>query len=782
MRFFLLFIFSLISISLPAQRDTSPLVLSEIMKGKDFVGHWPSQGSWEEDARSFYFNWNPDGAFADSLYKYDLTNGDINKTTIEERKKHSRNEKMHPNEKLKAFIQNGDLYIQKENQPLFQVSNTEAYEASPQFSMDSTLVYFTQKNNLFHWNINNGQLTQLTNFKKGKEKKKENTTKSDYEKNLAEEELSLIRFLARKKAKREAAKKIKEQYKKEAATAFYTESNIRNLQISPDGKTVHFQLSQNNDGEQKTEVPNYITQSGLTEMLPARSNVGSDRPSYKSGIWNLALDSVYFLSTAELPDIYNYPSFSIKPEEEKSERATYIGNPIWSKDGKYAILIVQSLDNKDRWICQLDTETGILKSLDHQQDDAWIGGPGISAWRGFTSQDIGWLPDNKNIWFQSEKSGWSHLYMFNIETKKRKQLTKGKYEIFNPQISKDERYWYFHSSEEGLGERHFYRMLLYGGKAEKLTTQKGNNQVKLSPDEQWLLIRYSNSNTPWELYLQENRKNAPSKKITNSTKENFNKYNWRKPELVNFKASDGTTVTARLYRPENPIRYGSAVVFVHGAGYLQNAHEWWSTYYREYMFHNMLVDMGYTVLDIDYRGSSGYGRDWRTGVYRHMGDKDLSDHIDGAQFLVNNYNIDQHKIGIYGGSYGGFITLMAMFNYPDVFACGAALRSVTDWAHYNHLYTANRLNIPQTDSIAYRQSSPIYFAEGLKNPLLILHGMIDTNVHFQDVVRLSQRLIELGKTDWELAVYPLEGHGFTEPESWTDEYSRILKLFNENLR
>jgi len=323
---------------------------------------------------------------------------------------------------------------------------------------------------------------------------------------------------------------------------------------------------------------------------------------------------------------------------------------------------------------------------------------------------------------------------------------------------------------------------LYGGKAEKLTTLKGNNQVTLSPDEKSLLIRYSNSNTPWELYLQENRKNAPPKKITKSTSTAFNTYNWRKPELITFKASDGEEVTARLYRPENPIRYGSAVVFIHGAGYLQNAHQWWSSYYREYLFHNMLVDMGYTVLDIDYRGSSGYGRDWRTDVYRHMGGKDLSDHIDGAQYLIDNHNIDQHKIGVYGGSYGGFITMMAMFNQPDVFACGAALRSVTDWAHYNHSYTANRLNTPQTDSLAYRQSSPIYFADGLANPLLILHGMIDTNVHFQDVVRLSQRLIELGKTDWELAVYPLEGHSFVEPESWADEYRRILELFNENLR
>jgi dipeptidyl aminopeptidase/acylaminoacyl peptidase len=200
------------------------------------------------------------------------------------------------------------------------------------------------------------------------------------------------------------------------------------------------------------------------------------------------------------------------------------------------------------------------------------------------------------------------------------------------------------------------------------------------------------------------------------------------------------------------------------------------------MFHNLLADKGYTVLDIDYRGSSGYGRDWRTGIYRYMGGKDLTDHIDGAKYLVDALGVDSKKIGIYGGSYGGFITLMAMFTEPDVFAAGAALRSVTDWSHYNHPYTSNILNTPVEDSIAYRKSSPIYYAEGLKGALLMCHGMIDTNVHFQDVVRLSQRLIELRKENWELAVYPLEDHGFVEPSSWTDEYRRILKLFEDNLK
>ena len=226
---------------------------------------------------------------------------------------------------------------------------------------------------------------------------------------------------------------------------------------------------------------------------------------------------------------------------------------------------------------------------------------------------------------------------------------------------------------------------------------------------------------------------------------------------------------------------GAAVIFVHGAGYLHNVHNYWSSYYREYMFHHYLASNGYTVLDVDYRGSAGYGRDWRTGIYRWMGGKDLSDQVDGARYLVQSEGIDAERIGLYGGSYGGFITLMALFTAPEVFEAGAALRSVTDWAHYNHGYTSNILNLPQDDAEAYEKSSPIYFAENFKGHLLMAHGMVDTNVHFSDVVRLAQRLIELGKENWELAVYPVESHGFVEPSSWTDEYRRIFELFERTI-
>ncbi|HEY0659515.1 MAG TPA: prolyl oligopeptidase family serine peptidase, partial [Pyrinomonadaceae bacterium] len=410
-------------------------------------------------------------------------------------------------------------------------------------------------------------------------------------------------------------------------------------------------------------------------------------------------------------------------------------------------------------------------------DDAWVGGPGAFS--------LGWLPDNRRVYYQSERDGFSHLYAVSIDGGEPVQLTSGQFEVSDVRLSEDKSKFYFTSSEGSFFERHLYSMAINGGARTRLTSMAGNNQTFISPDQTTLAIIRSFSNKPPELYIAPNKTGASEteiKQITVSPTDEWRSHNWIEPPIVSFKARDGATVYARLYKPKNFKKGGPAVMFVHGAGYLQNVHNWWSNYYREYMFHHLLMEKGYAVLDVDYRGSAGYGRDWRTGIYRHMGGKDLTDHVDAAQYLVKEHGADAKRLGIYGGSYGGFITLMAMFTTPDVFAAGAALRPVTDWAHYNHGYTSNILNVPQNDLEAYKRSSPIYHAAGLKGALLICHGMVDVNVHYQDSVRLAQKLIELRKENWELAGYPVEDHGFEQPTSWADEYKRIYKLFETNLQ
>jgi dipeptidyl aminopeptidase/acylaminoacyl peptidase len=340
-------------------------------------------------------------------------------------------------------------------------------------------------------------------------------------------------------------------------------------------------------------------------------------------------------------------------------------------------------------------------------------------------------------------------------------------------------------SSEGtnFSEHNLFSIPVAGGPSTRITKASGGHQTVISPDERLVADIYSYTNKPPELYIQPNQPAAAAMKVTASPAPEFNDYPWLDTPIVQIPARDGVMVPGHLLKPATAKKGGPAVIFVHGAGYLQNVHKWWaSSYYHEYLFHHFLVEHGYTVLDVDYRASKGYGAAWRTAIYRHMGGPDLEDNVDAAKWLVAQQGIDPKRIGIYGGSYGGFITLMAMFTTPDVFAAGAALRPVSDWALYNEGYTGNILNLPQKDAEAYKQSSPIFFADGLKGALLICHGMVDTNVHFVDTVRLVERLIELHKDNWSVAPYPVENHGFVQPASWTDEYKRIFNLFETNLK
>lgn len=778
----------LIPISLFSQQvaNRSALTIEQIMKGEEFVGFLPENPFWSEDGKTIYFSWNPNMDTLRSLYKIGLDGGKPLKVSVEEQKSlPAANGVYNKARTKKLYVKNGDLYLLDiaSNQTI-QITNTLDNEGNAQFSSDERFVVFALNGNLFTWHVETGATAQLTNFKRGN--KREDPKKTANEAWLQEQQMELFGILRERKAERELReKRSKELEPKRAKEYWYGEKNMNFIQASPDLKFVTFRLTKSAP-DKHTDVPNYVTESGATEDLRARSKVGAPQDTYEFGIYNIEKDTVYLVDTKQIPGIYDKPAFlkeyhkdtsAYKEKYDKPREVSFFG-PTFSEDSK-AVVNITSQDYKDRWLMLLDLPTGKLKLLDKQHDDAWIGGPGV-GW--FGGNNVGWLADNKTLYFQSEATGYSHLYTINVTGGEKKALTSGKFEILAADLSQDEQYFYITANAEGPHEHHFYKLSVNGGKLEKITSMIGNNDVVLSPDEKHLAIRYSYSNKPWELYVMENKLGAPAKQLTESTTAAFKTYKWRDPEIVWFTARDGVKVPARIYRPAKAAKGGPAVIFVHGAGYTQNVHKWWASYYREYMFHNMLADNGYTVLDIDYRASEGYGRDWRTAIYRHMGGKDLSDQIDGAKFLVNNYNVSKDKIGIYGGSYGGFITLMGLFTSPGTFKSGAALRSVTDWAHYNHGYTANILNQPQEDSIAYHRSSPINFAEGLKDNLLILHGMVDVNVHFQDVVRLSQRLIELKKENWEFAVYPLEDHGFVEPSSWTDEYRRIFKLFQETLK
>jgi len=782
MRFILFVLLTTLAGITAAQKieNRSSLNIEDIMQGERFIGYLPENPIWSDDGSTLFFTWNPEMDTLRRWYKTTRMGEAPIRLTPEEVRDMSAAGRHNRDRTMKVYSKDGDIFlIDLRSGEKKAITQTQAFESSPRFSGDEKFVIYQSGDNLFAWNIQDGVIRQLTDFRSGNEME---ARSGPQEKWLEADQLALFEVLRERKETSETRERRNEAIKpKRPLTIRYGDRTLIGLDISPDLRYVVYRLM-TRARPTMAEMPDYVTSSGFTTSRSTRPKVGAALDQYELGIYDTSRDTFYWVAIDNLEGIRQKPEFLSEyhrdtvawiPQYEKP-RSVFFFNPVFSEDGKPA-LVLRSQDNKDRWITLLDLHTGTLSVIDHQRDEAWIGGPGMWG-------SIGWLGDNTTIWYQSEVTGYSHLYTANVLTGEKKALTSGSFEILDVDLSNDKQFFHVRANAEGPHEQHFYRLPVTGGVLEKITSAKGCHEVVISPDEKYLAVLYSYSNKPWEMYIMENKPGAQMMQVTHSLTNDFRGYAWREPDIVWFTARDGVKVPARLYKPKKPAKNHPAILFVHGAGYLQNVHYWWSQYYREYMFHNFLADNGFTVLDIDYRGSAGYGRDWRTAIYRHMGGWDLTDQVDGAGYLVEHHGVNPNRIGIYGGSYGGFITLMALFTQPGKFHSGAALRSVTDWAHYNHGYTSNILNTPVEDSIAYRRSSPIYHAVGLQDRLLMLHGMVDDNVHFQDIVRLQQRLIELKKENWELAIYPLESHGFVTASGWTDEYKRIWKLFYEMSR
>lgn len=775
-------------------QDLAPLTIEKIMRDPKWIGVSPSDIHWSDDSRTIYFKWNPENAERDALFAITPANTKPAKVALSEQTQIiPQGGEWNKKYTSKVYEKNGDIFLYDlKSGRVQQLTNTMERESNPKFTGDELNVVFMRGDNLYALSLSGGQLAQLTNFvksassanlvKKGRaDGKGEKEAGNEQERWLKAEQLELFDIIKVEEKNRKLDSAENKAFEVKKLREIGTDDRpVSGVELSPDGRYITYRLTKQPTDVKRAIVPDYVTASGFTEDIPNRTKVGAPQAVYESFVFDTQRDSIYKINTSAIPGIKEIPAYikEYPKELEKftrlnEDRKVIVRGPYWSGDGKNAVVAVSAQDNKDRWLMKLDPASGNLSLLDREHNDAWVGGPG--------EDNFGWT-DNTHFYFESEASGYAHIYVADVSTGDKKQLTNGNWEVQTLQLSRDKKTFYFTANMEHPGIKHFYRIPVAGGEPVKLTSMKGANEVSLSPDEKWLAIHYSFSNKPWELYVQANRPGAKAVQVTRSTSAEFNSYSWREPQVITFKNRYGSDVYARLYLPAKADPAKPAVVFVHGAGYLQNVHFWWSSYFREYMFNNMLADNGYTVLDIDYSGSAGYGRDWRTAIYRHMGGKDLSDQVDGVKMLVEKYGVNPKHVGLYGGSYGGFITLMAMFTAPDNFAAGGAIRSVTDWAHYNHGYTDEILNEPYNDEKAYRQSSPIYFADGLKGNLLMLHGMVDQNVNYQDIIRLSQRLIELHKENWELASYPVEDHGFVQPSSWTDEYKRIFKLFEQTLK
>jgi len=536
------------------------------------------------------------------------------------------------------------------------------------------------------------------------------------------------------------------------------DSWVNLIDFAPDGRHVLFSESNRSDG-QEFIVPKYTGKDVTTS-------------SFKSGIekTRFGIAPVDTGSTVwiKLPDDRQYEN----------------GDASISPDGKNVFIERFTTDRKDRQLFRADTDSGKAVLIFKEHDDTWIEA-GLATTK--------WMPDGKAIVTTSEQDGWNHLYMMSPDGSNKRKLTDGDWEVHWFDISADGKQIFFQANKDDHHQWQLFALNVSSKQITRLTFREGTYENPiLSKDGKFIVANYSNFNLPTELVRIPIPPMTDAKPmsiageifLTANVPGEFHSIRWVTPDIVHFKARDGATVPLMIYKPQyfDSTKQYPVVVFVHGAGYLQNVYRGWSYYYRETMFNNRLVQQGYIVIEVDYRGSAGYGRDFRTDVAMHLGGKDLDDEIDALEYLKHLGYIDSRHVGIYGGSYGGFLTLMGLFT-TDAYACGAALRAVTSWENYYHhnaWYTEPRLGKPEEHPDAYRISSPMTYADSLKKPLLILHGMSDDNVFFQDAVQLIAKLQKANK-HFELMIYPDEAHSFSEPTSWLDEYARIEQFFNEHL-
>jgi len=775
---------------------TDIITLEQIMADPDWFGRAPESWYWGDDSNTVYYQQKQLGNPLRDLYAVNLlNNNDVSQVKLSTTHKVAdQNGLLNQTRTHKVYTFNGDVFVKTlANSEVKQLTFTSHAERNAIFLTNGDIAY--QVGNVFYGhNLQTGQIKELANLKMSGKPAGILAPKSY----LAKEQHKLIDYIALQQRNSELKQKQKKRLATENTavndTRFYfgKGNRVAHASLSPAGDKLLVSIASAKSSRDKSDImPNYITNDGVIAAEKVRARVANNR-KYQEQLFLLDLTTgkQQALSFNNLPGFDDDVLASVKAENFAREGKTYksekkarnihvlqMYNPIkWSSDGQHLALMLEAWDNKTRWLTTVNFAKNELVTQHKLHDDAWIN---------WSFNEFGWLnaSSKASLYYLSEESGYSHLYHKELNEKAVK-LTSGKFEVSSVTATLDSQRFIFKANKKHPGIYEIYQVDL-AKKLTALTDLGGTNDYTLSPDESKLLIEHSTVTMPPELYVQRLTTSDTAQQITNTVSEQFLAMPWSAPSVVAIASSkQKEPIYSKVYFPknfDNSSEKNRAVMFTHGAGYLQNSHLGWSGYFREFMFHSMLVQQGYVVIDMDYRASAGYGREWRTAIYRHMGKPEVEDMRDGVNWLIENANVDAKRVGTYGGSYGGFLTLMSMFTDPDLFASGSAIRLVSDWAYYNHGYTSNILNTPEDDAIAYERSSPIYFAEGLNKPLLINAPMVDDNVFFEDTVRLVQRLIELEKQDFETAIYPVEPHGFVQPSSWLNEYRRIYKLFENTL-
>lgn len=456
--------------------------------------------------------------------------------------------------------------------------------------------------------------------------------------------------------------------------------------------------------------------------------------------------------------------------------AEYIGPGfLWTPDSKALCFLTLNRDQTQEAVHFWNPSTGADTHPVVEKDPYWI-----------NNVEPPQFADNgrKFLWL-SERDGWIHLYLFARDGKRLKKLTKGDWMIDHPvfedvpSFQTDEKggWVYFESTKPDPRQRQIFRVRLDGSGLERLSKQASTHDLSLSPDGRFFVDHFSSLTTPPESRLM---KSDGSYVATIDRPENhLAEYALGRTDFVTLKANDGRTLYARLVKPPdfNQHKKYPVIVYVYGGPHFQMIrNQWGTTSWLDQLF----AEHGFLVWSLDNRGSWGRGHAFETVVFKNLGKHELQDQLTGVNYLKSLPYVDPNRMGIWGWSYGGYMTLFTLTHAPDVFKCGMAGAPVTDWHFYDSIYTERYMRTPQENPSGYAESSPVNAAGNLKAKLLLIHGVADDNVHLQNTINFIQALIQ-AKIPYQLYLQPGQKHGFEGDTSIFYRNMRIFDFFMHNL-
>jgi dipeptidyl-peptidase-4 len=448
---------------------------------------------------------------------------------------------------------------------------------------------------------------------------------------------------------------------------------------------------------------------------------------------------------------------------------SYIARLYWLGDSRSVAIEKLNRDQDHLTLMFADARTGKISVVIDETHNTWIN---------LNYRKHYYEKKRQFIW-GSERSGHSHLYLNNLDGSLIHQLTRGAWEVTQLNgVDESKQQVYFTANKKHLLERHLYRVSDKGGEIEQITSGSGTHRVTMSPNHKYFIDYFSNETRPTVVSVH-SVKGKKLFEVGDRLTPELASIDWPKPEFLTFKSGAGLEYYCSITKPANFNRLQKypVIVYVYGGPHAQVVRRSWS---RRHLFHGLMAEKGYIVFSLDNRGSFGRGREWEDPIYKDLGHVELEDQLAGVEYLRSLPYVDGDRIGIWGWSYGGYMTLMALFKAPATFKAGVAIAPGTDWHLYDTIYTERYMKRPEDNEEGYEKASPLNFVDDFKGKLLLMHGDADNNVHAQNSIKLAHKLIKAGK-DFDFMLYPQKKHGISGHKEQTFLYNKMANFFDEHL-